>query len=228
MSSGIKEDGSDYFAHKPGSGGFGLRIVKKDGQEQLTQELLRVAAKNFTKELGTPSGIGKATFDSPLFNKPTFSACEAITNDDMRTFTGQDAGPLALQEIGGYIANATSRGVPSEDFYTANTCTRQTVTDSLLDDVDLKLTIYTFLSEDKAKHWAKNSTRINWQELPEINGGLSYGNGDANLYFAKGRAMFIFAASSIAQKNAPVHDHAEAEKSMIPVAKAIINRGAYE
>lgn len=230
----IADSDDETIAYKSGVGGFGLRISKSisetDGQANLMQKLLPKIAQHFIKEQAATSGVSLIDFDSPLFAKSTFSACDVLLGDDIRSFTGQQAAPLADQTVGPYIANAMTEQLPSMDFYTANSCTRKTVSQSLLDEMELKLTIHTFLKEDTAKYWAENTAAndAQWRKLPELNGGLLFGGDTANLYFSKGRAKFMLTAGTTVNRNTPVRSSEEAERMLIPIAKTIMTRQEYK
>jgi hypothetical protein len=229
----IENNDDEIIAYKSGAGGFALKISKsilKSHQGDLMQKLLPVVARHFKKEQTKTSGVSTISFDSPLFTKSTFNACDALVDKDIRSFSGgKPATPTAIQTVAPYIANATTKRVPSMDFYTVNDCVRKTFAPYATGELQLRLTIHTFLEEDTARYWAENTAAQdpNWKQLPEIHGGLLVGENKADLYFSKGRAKFVLAASAIVNRDTPVHTSEEAMRTLLPIAKAIMARQAY-
>lgn len=230
---------SEYIVVKPDKSGFLVSLKLPKGKEDKKQALLKTIAANFVHESKSPSAPAVTNYDSPVFKKSVVRACDIITNDDIRTLSGQDASPLALEGIAssvGVIEYAADQKTPQKYSYVSNECTRTTVGGGLSltggGEARLKAQVTSYLEDTPAKgqiEQNRHTNPSNKQNMPVSGVGdeaVAYFNnvGDAHLIFRKVRIVVDVSLDKITQRKLGVQSLSAAADKLTPVAQTIASR----
>ncbi len=201
-----------------------------DSKEQ-QRGLLEIAAKNMKTLAASPKGAPVFTYESPTYKKQFARACDLMTNDDIKSLTGNDASIYATESW------ASSTGVLPVDGTLYNSiqtaCTRQNtgVGSALLSgpfDQELEMIVTSFSGDEAAKYVMKNTgedvkDKVEMQVGDE---GFAYRDGaDQNtVFFRQGRFIIDLMFDRTAQKNAGLEDTAAMVKKLTPYAEQVAIR----
>lgn len=232
-------ESTEYIAIQRDKGAFYLMLELSEDQTAKKQALLETAAKNFVREQANPSGVATLEYDSPVFKKSVISACSLMSNQDIRSLSGRDAGPLAREGIAPSVASLTFPDNQAQQLNVRNECTRSTVGggSGLGSDGpgDLSLTTETtsFLNDEPAKKAIELSRQPNPNnkdnaELPSQvgDGGVGYTDvsGGHHIIFSKGRVVVDIKLDQRSQQIARANNLQAAVEKLAPIAQSMANK----
>jgi hypothetical protein len=230
---------AEYIALQRGTGAFYLSLELNSDKAAKKQPLLEAAVKNFIREQASPSGIAELKYDSPIFKKSIVHACDLISNADVRSLSGRDAGPLLREGIASSIAQLTFPGDETPYLNITNECTRSTSGggSGLGSDGpgDLSLTVETtnFLSDVPAKRGIAiqqeaNPNNRGRQALPSQVGDASVAytdvSGGHHIIFAKGRIVVDIKLDKRSQQISRVTSLSSAVERLLPIAQSMATK----
>lgn len=238
---GGSEDTTEYIAIKRGEGAFYLSLTLPEDKPTKKQSILDTVADNFVRELASPSGLSKLTYDSPIFPKSIVRACDLLTNEHIRALAGRDAGPLAREGIATAIANTrfSSQGDQTSHLNIDNECTRGTIGGGSglgsdgTGDLNLIVETITFLEEDSAKSAVRmqqqnNPNNQKNMSLPDKVGDESVGYTDRSnghhLVFAKDRVVVDIKLDQFAQRVTGTTTLSASIEKLLPIAQSMANK----
>jgi hypothetical protein len=232
-------DRTEYIVRQRGNGAFYLSLGTSQADKK--QALLAAAAKNFVREQSNPTGVSTLTYDSPVFPKSIARACELLTNDEVRTLSGRDAGPLARENIASSIGTLIFSNFNDDTPYPyiTNECTRSTtgggsgLSGDGLGNFSLGVETTSFLTTAPAKHAVKMQEQKGPNNRESLalkeqvgDGGVAYtsASGDFRIIFSKGRFVVELSLEQQSTRTAGVSNLAQAAEKLTPITKAMAER----
>lgn len=104
------------------TGNMAVAVQFRLEDKAVITRLLQKASQNVAALSAKPKGDPVTNYDSPLFKKSFARACDLITNDSIKSLTGNDAG----QYVNESLSNAIGLKQSGENYtnYIQNTCSR--------------------------------------------------------------------------------------------------------
>ncbi|HMH70103.1 MAG TPA: hypothetical protein VK502_01795, partial [Candidatus Saccharimonadales bacterium] len=108
-------------------GDVSAEVLLRIGQSKATDSLLQLASKNIMSLQKNAQGVAPANYNSPTFKKSVVRACDLMSNDDIKSLTGNDASQFVDESLAtatGVVSQANSDGSFQYYNYIQNSCDR--------------------------------------------------------------------------------------------------------
>lgn len=230
---------AEYIIRQQNSGAFYISIGLPNNQTSKEQAILEAAIKNFIREQSTPSGPKTLNYESPVFTKGFTRACDLIANNDIKTLSGKDAGPLLREGIASSIAVLTLNDEAKTSYVNIkNECSRATTggrTTLGPGGGNFQLTVETtsYLSDGPAKKWIElqhetnPNNRANMELSQQVgDGGVAYTDvaGGQHVIFSKGRIVVDISIDQTFLAMANIRSLPSAADKLTPIAVSMSER----
>lgn len=230
-----RKEESDKKTHSyiliSGNDALDIRFDSDKLSEVKRSELLKLAAKNFVDLHSTPKGPALVSYDTPTYKKAYARACDMISNDDIKSLTGNNASLYATEGL------ATATGVAKVGGnlynYLTTSCSRyNTALGSGLTagpfDQQLDLKITSFQNDAPAKFLLSEKTKDTNEKTAANIGDEGYGfrdvSGQNAVVFRQGRFVVELYFNRTVQANAGLTEVGAMNQKLTPYSQALATK----
>jgi hypothetical protein len=214
-----------------GNDALQVRFNSKKMTDQQRNNLLQTAAKNFTTLQKSPKGPAIAAYDTPTFKKSYAKACDLITNDDIKSLTGDDASVYVTEGLSTGTAVAKVSSVLYNSITTEcsryNTGLGSGLTSGPFDQ-QLDITVTSYQDEAPAKLHVQSRLKGAKNVTAASIGSEGYGYQDSaqqnTLIFRQGRFVVEATLDRAVQSNANLTDTSAMTQKLTPYAQGVATK----